>query len=155
MDLRALFRDHLDTRMAALAPALEATGYDTLVISSGQPFTYFADDQDAPFNAIPHFRHHCPLEGPHHLLMLKPGQKPRLVRFAPEDFWYEQLPLGDPFWADSFDVVEAATLDAVWASLGDLGRGAYVGNEVDRAEAAGLALNPLDLTLQLDWNRGS
>lgn len=153
MDLKTLFRAHLDTRMAALADALGATGFDTLVISSGQPFTYFADDQEAPFNTIPHFRHYCPIEGPHHVLVLKAGAKPTLIRYAPEDFWYEQMPLGHPFWAESFNLVEAATLDAAWASVSNSGRGAYIGNETERAEAAGLSLNPENLTVRLDWFR--
>ncbi len=154
MDLKALFRAHLDTRMATLAKALGATGFDTLVVSSGQPFTYFSDDQEAPFNTVPHFRHYCPIEGPHHVLVLKPGAKPKLIRYAPEDFWYEQMPLGNPFWADGFELVEAASLDAVWAAVGEVGKAAYIGNEMERAETAGLVVNPSNLTVFLDWHRG-
>ncbi|HLO68529.1 MAG TPA: Xaa-Pro dipeptidase [Holophaga sp.] len=148
-----LFRAHLRERMAWLEKALAANGFDALVVSAGQPFTYFADDQDAPFNTVPHFRHYCPVKGPHHVLVLKPGRKPTLVRYAPEDFWYEQLPLGSPFWADSFDIVEAPSLDAVWENVGQLKRTAYIGNETERAAAAGLDLNPAGLTAYLDWGR--
>jgi Xaa-Pro dipeptidase len=153
MDLTALFLDHLKTRLACTGKALAATGFDALVLSSGQPYTHFADDHEAPFHAVPHFRHHCPIEGPHHVLVLKPGQRPRLVRYAPEDFWYEQLPLGSPFWLEGFDVVEAASLDAVWEQVGHPARTAYIGNETERAEAAGLTVNPPALTTRLDWDR--
>ena len=71
--LSSLFQDHLRERLAYLEQALAGNGFDTLVISSGAPFTYFADDQDAPFNTVPHFRHYCPLTGPHHVLVLAPG----------------------------------------------------------------------------------
>jgi Xaa-Pro dipeptidase len=155
MDRRTLFLDHLKTRLDYLEKALEATGFELLVVSSGQPFTYFADDQDAPFNTVPHFRHYCPLEGAHHVLKLVPGRRPLLVRYAPEDFWYEQLPLGTPFWLDGFEVVEAPSLDAVWEAVGKPARAAYIGNETDRAAAAGLELNPATLTSRLDWGRST
>lgn len=160
MDLKPLFLDHLKTRLAWDEKALAENGFDTLVISSGEPFTYFADDQEAPFNTIPHFRHHCPLEGPHHVLEIKPGKKPRLIRYAPEDFWYEQLPLseiwgGTPFWAEGFEIVECASIDAVWEVLGKPARAAYIGNETARAQEAGLELNPARLTSYLDWGRSA
>jgi Xaa-Pro dipeptidase len=85
--------------------------------------------------------------------MLQPGRRPQLIRYAPEDFWYEQLPLGTPFWAAGFEITEAPTLNAVWEAAGKPARSAYIGNETERAQAAGLALNPVDLTTRLDWGR--
>jgi len=160
MDLKPLFLEHLKTRLAWDEKALAANGFDTLVISSGEPFTYFADDQEAPFNTVPHFRHHCPLEGPHHVLVIRPGRKPQLIRYAPEDFWYEQAPLsaiwgGTPFWADGFDLVECPTQDAVWEAVGKPARAAYIGNEIARAATAELELNPAKLTAHLDWGRSA
>ena len=155
MPLTALFLDHLKVRLAYVEQALVANPFDAVVISSGQPFTYFADDQDAPFNTVPHFRHYCPLTGPHHVLKLVPGKKPLLVRYAPEDFWYEQLPLGTPFWLEGFDVVEAPSLEAVWEAVGKPARAAYIGNELEPAAAAGLELNPPGLTAFLDWGRSA
>jgi len=153
MPLADLFREHLRARLAYAGQALAAYGFDALVISSGTPFTYFADDQDAPFNTVPHFRHYCPLAGPHHLLKLEPGRRPLLVRYAPEDFWYEQLPLGQPFWLDGFDLVEAPTVEAAWAALGRPARTAYLGDEPEAAAAVGLEPNPAALTACLDWGR--
>jgi Xaa-Pro dipeptidase len=152
-DLASLFHAHAAERQRTTAEALAETGFDTLVISSGQVYTHFADDQDAPFHPIPHFAHWCPMEGPHHVLVIRPGQKPRLIRYAPEDFWYEQLPLGNPFWAGAFDIEEAGTVEEVWRRLGSPARAAYIGNETDRAASAGLELNPAGLTARLDWHR--
>ena len=153
MSLTDLFQDHLQTRLAYAEKALASTGFETLVISSGQPHTFFADDQEAPFNTVTHFRHYCPLTGPHHVLKLQPGHKPLLVRYAPEDFWYEQQPLGSPFWLAGFDLVEAPTLEAVWEAVGKPSRAAYIGNENRPAALAGLELNPSSLTAFLDWGR--
>lgn len=158
MDLKQLFAAHLEERLAWAGKGMAETGYDALVISSGQPYTHFSDDQDAPFRSVPHFLHHCPLRGPHHVLKLVPGRKPLLIRYAPEDFWYEQMPLealwgGTPFWLDGFELVECPSLDAVWETLGKPGRAAYIGNETERATAAGLDVNPAAITAWLDWGR--
>ncbi|BDU69119.1 Xaa-Pro dipeptidase [Geothrix oryzae] len=152
-DLAALYLTHIAERQRTAAEALAETGFDALVISSGKVYTHFADDQDAPFHPVPHFAHWCPVAGPHHLLVIRPGQKPRLIRYAPEDFWYEQAPLGNPFWASAFELEEAGTVDEVWKLLGSPARAAYIGNETDRAEAAGLEVNPAGLTARLDWHR--
>ena len=64
-DLTQLFRDHLAKRQSDAEESLARTGFSALVISSGEPHTYFADDQDAPFHAVPHFTHWCPMAGPH------------------------------------------------------------------------------------------
>ncbi|MDR3671221.1 MAG: Xaa-Pro dipeptidase, partial [Holophaga sp.] len=153
MSLTELFLEHLKVRLEYAERALAANGFDCLVISSGRAHSYFADDQDAPFNTVPHFRHYCPITGPHHVLKLQPGRKPVLVRFAPEDFWYEQLPLGTPFWLEGFDLVEAPSLEAVWAAVGRPERAAYIGNEPEPARAAGMETNPAGLTAFLDWGR--
>lgn len=159
-DLTQLFRAHLAKRQADAEESLARTGFSSLVISSGAPHTYFADDQDAPFRAVPHFTHWCPMGGPHHVIVARSGKKPLLVRYAPEDFWYEQVPLaelwgGTPFWLEGFDLVEAGSLDAVWEAVGALPGGAYIGSETDRAAAAGLAANPDKLTKHLDWLRST
>jgi len=152
MSLAALFLDHLKVRQAYAERAMAAHDCECLVIGSGAPFTYFADDQDAPFNTVPHFRHYCPLTGPHHLLKLQPGLKPLLVRYAPEDFWYEQQPLGTPFWLEGFDLVEVPSVEAAWAALGSPARAAYIGTG-DPARAVGMEVNPAGLTAFLDWGR--
>ncbi|MCC7012089.1 MAG: Xaa-Pro dipeptidase [Planctomycetes bacterium] len=152
----SLYAEHIAARQRGVEAALAATGHDALVISSGQPFTYFADDQDAPFREVGHFAHWVPLRGPHHLLLLRPGAKPRLVRVAPEDYWYEQAPLGAPFWADDFELHEVPTRDAAWKLARTGGRIAYIGDEPELARANGVdgaACNPPALVARLDWDR--
>lgn len=154
MDLAGLYREHLNQRLGELEAVLAATGFDSLAVSSGAPFRYYADDHDAPFQGVPFFRSYCPLEGPHHLLHLRPGQRPLLVRFAPADYWEEQLPMADAgIWARAFDLREAPSLEAVWAELGRPARTAYLGDAPGRAEAAGLVVNPEALVTRLDWQR--
>lgn len=147
---------HVSERQRKAEAALAAAGFDGLVIQAGAPFTYFVDDMDAPFRPTPHFAHWCPLEGPFHLLHVRPGKRPRLVRVAPEDYWYEQTPLGSPFWAAHFDVVEVPDVERAWKVLALGPRTAYVGDRPEEAAANGLArdaLNPAALVARLDWDR--
>jgi len=153
MDLAALFSQHVGRLQVETEKALAESRFGSLVVSSGAPFTYFVDDRDAPFEPVPHFAHWCPLGGPHHLLRVVPGQKPRLVRYAPEDYWYEQGGVTEPFWLGAFRFEEAGSVDEAWKTLSQTANAAYIGNETERAAAAGLAVNPEALTSRLDWVR--
>jgi Xaa-Pro dipeptidase len=159
--IEKLYADHVRVRQAKAEAALAAAGSDALVLQSGAPFTYHADDQDAPFHTTPHFAHWVPMEGPRHLLAVRPGKRPRLVRVAPEDYWYEQAPLGDPFWARAFDLVEVKSEEAGWKeALADVpkGKAAYVGDAPDAARQNGIAAdrtNPPALLARLDWDRST
>jgi len=152
-DLTALFAGHIARLQAETEKTLAKTGHRSLVLSSGAPFTYFADDKDAPFDPVPHFAHWCSLAGPHHILHVVPGRRPRLIRYAPEDYWYEQGGVVDPFWLDEFEFEEAGTVDTAWKSLGRPEHGVYVGSETDRADAAHLDINPPGVVARLDWTR--
>jgi len=150
------YAEHVRERRRKAEEALAAESFDALLISSGEPFRYFADDQDAPFRSTPHFAHWTPLAGPHHLLLVRPPERPRLVRVAPEDYWYEQAPLGDPFWVAQFDLTEVRSEAEAWKALRLGTRTAYVGDAPEKARAAGIgaaALNPAALVARLDWDR--
>ena len=95
-----LYPAHVATRRERADAALEATGFDALLLTSGNPFLYYADDMHAPHHPTPHFASWVPLGGPCHVLLVARGERPKLVRVSPEDYWYEQAPLGSPFWAE-------------------------------------------------------
>lgn len=156
MTTTQLFTDHVRTLQKKAESALAATGFDGLVIQAGKPFTYFADDMDAPFRTTPHFAHWCPLEGPQHLLYVRPGKKPVVVAVKPEDYWYEQSPVGRPFWSDAFDVKQAPDEPAAWRELELKGRVAFLGDDPHAAQVHGIApgcIQPLALLARLDWDR--
>jgi Xaa-Pro dipeptidase len=150
------YAEHVRERQRRAETALAASLYDAMVIQSGTPFTYFADDMDAPFHPTPHFASWVPLRGPHHLLLVRPGARPKLVRVHPEDYWYEQAPLGSPYWRDAFDFEEVPDAAAAWKRLDLSERTAYVGDAPEEAEAAGIAevaIQPPALLARLDWDR--
>lgn len=152
-----LYTDHVRTRREAAERVLAATGFEALVVDSGRPFRYYADDMDAPHHEGPHFVHWVPLQGPHHLLLVRPDERPLVVRVAPEDYWYEKAPLGSPFWAEELDVREVGTREQAWELVRSALEGAaYVGDAPDEARAHGVApsgLNPAAMVARLDWDR--
>ena len=81
---------HVAERQRTTEAALAAANFDGLVIQSGAPFTYFVDDQDAPLRTTPHFAHWCPLEGPFHLLYIRPGA---IVPISPVMQYVDEKPL--------------------------------------------------------------
>ncbi len=152
-----LYTDHIRLRRERAAQALSLAGFDALVLDSGAPFRYWADDMDAPHHEAPHFAHWVPLTGPHHLLLVRPAHEPLLVRVAPEDYWYEQAPLGSPFWAARFELHEVPTREQAWELVHRPGsRTAYVGDSPAEAKQRGFAhdeINPPALVSRLDWDR--
>ena len=152
-----LYADHVRTRRQKAEQALSATGFDALLVSSGTPFRYYADDMDAPHHETPHFAHWLPLSGTGHLLLVRSGHKPLVVRVAPEDYWYEQSPLGAPFWAAQFDIREVPSADDAWDLVSTRGRStAYVGDAPEQARERGFLaseINPSNLLARLDWDR--
>ncbi|MBX7185843.1 MAG: Xaa-Pro dipeptidase [Vicinamibacteria bacterium] len=132
---------------------LAETGFDALVLGAGTQMVYYADDMEPPFRSNPHFASFCPLKGPHHAIVVKPGSKPRLIRWAPKDYWYERAPFAADFWTSGFEIDEADTAEGVFKKTGALGRAAFVGDDTAGAAAAGLTLNPEALIKRMDWDR--
>ena len=153
MDLQALFHDHIAKRTSSAAKSLAETGYDAVVLGAGSQMVYYADDMEPPFRTNPHFASYCPVKGPHHAIIVKAGARPRLVRWAPKDYWYERAPFANDFWTGEFEISESDTPEGVFKGIGSIGRAAFVGDDVARAGAAGLAVNPEALVKRLDWDR--
>ncbi len=152
------YADHVRTRQQKAEAALAATGFDALVLHAGTPFTYFADDMDAPHHVNPHFAHWLPLGGPHHLLVVRPGKKPMIVFVKPDDYWYEQAPLGSPFWLSEFELHQVTDEAAAWKLAPNGRRVAYIGDSSDSATAHGIApgaIQPPALVARLDWDRST
>ena len=150
----ALFREHLRERTESCGAILEELLLPGLVISSGTPFTYFADDQDAPFVSTPHFSHWCPEKGPYHLLVFIPGKTPKLFKHAPRDFWFDHHQSSENFWQSEFDIVELESKEKIWDQLDQYKGFAFVGPEEDRAKEKGLKPNMKALIARMDWQRG-
>ena len=153
MERAALYAAHLERQLAAVSQDLVETGLGALVLSAGVSRPYFGDDQAPPFRTNPHFRHWCPLDGPQHLLLLRPdAARPQLFRCVPAGFWHEAPPPVEAWWGGHFDLVEADSPEGVWKALGRPEGAAFVGDD-ERATKAGLQPAPPRLLARLDWRR--
>ena len=97
MTANELYREHLATLDDHLGRALEIAaqngrGFDAILLHAGREATYHRDDELVPFRAAAHFRRYTPLPGPEHVVWARPGEKPRVVRVQPRDFWFDTAP---------------------------------------------------------------
>jgi Xaa-Pro dipeptidase len=155
-DLASSFREHLEIRLEGIAEDLRKTGYAALVLAAGEQYFYFRDDQPAAFRANAHFLHFCPLEGPGHILLIRPGKKPFLATLSPNDFWYEPQRIGDAFWTAGFKIAECGSRKRQISEITKRlpkGRSAVIAESAGLAETLGLAQNPPGLLTRLDWRR--
>ncbi len=153
---QSCYAEHIAERQRATEAALAAEGYDGIIVHSGTHACYFADDQTVPFKATPHLLHWLPLDEPGHVLVLRAGQRPLLLYRVRKDYWYEQAELGDPFWANHFEIVQTPSAATARAALPKQGRLAFVGPTAAIASELGVDgpdVNPAGLSARLDWGR--
>jgi len=122
--------------------ALAAEGYDAALIHAGSKLVSFLDDYEYPFRCNPQLLWWLPLTRHHDsALLVRPGQKPKLFYYQPDDYWH--LPPEDPadWWANEFDIVPVRDADdwkqAISANT------AYIGDAPSLAAAVDAShLNP-------------
>jgi len=134
--------------------ALQAEGYDAVLIHAGSKLASFLDDYEYPFRCNPHLLWWAPLTSQHDsALLVRPGQRPKLFYYLPDDYWY--LPPADPdsWWANEFDVVPVRDIDA-WKQAGINTQTAYIGDAPSLAESVGAEqLNPQRLVNRIHLER--
>jgi Xaa-Pro dipeptidase len=153
---RIAFAKHIETLRRRLERILIGLPFDGVVFHSGEPHYYFCDDHAAPFRPNPHFAHWTPLNGAGHVVVARPDQAPRLIAHVPEDFWYEPVSIGQPFWIDAIQVSSLPTEKDVVGELGSVRRLAFIGESNQFAQEAGFepaAVNPAVLVNRLNWHR--
>ncbi|KQV96703.1 Xaa-Pro dipeptidase [Pelomonas sp. Root1237] len=152
----SLYTDHLAALQQHAESALERTGFDTLLIASGIEKYAFLDDRPYLFQANPHFKHWLPLTNhPHSWLAVRPGRKPRVVYYQPDDYWHvpPSVPSGE--WVNAVELVVIHEPEEAAAALADCitPRTAILG-EADAALPGLTPNNPEALLNLLHWARG-
>ena len=149
-----LYPEHLRTLMQRTDKSLAATGFDALVVRAGGAPTLFLDDQDYPYKVNPHFKSWVPItDNPHCFLIYRPGSRPHVLFYQPNDYWHKPASLPKEPWVDAVDI--SAMPDPVKASTHwtNLGRVAFIGPR-DAAEAADAdTVNNPDLLTRLHYDR--
>lgn len=154
MSLDELYPEHLSTLMRRTDKSLADTGFDALVIRAGTAPTLFLDDQDYPYKVNPHFKSWVPItDNPHCFLIYRPGSRPRVLFYQPNDFWHKPAPLPQESWIDAVDISTMADPAKAAAHWANLGRVAFIGPR-DTIEAADPdSLNNPGLLTRLHFDR--
>lgn len=156
-----LYRQHLQTLDRYLGDALDRSARKGLKLNgvlfhAGRAACYHADDQEIPFRATPHFLRYVPLNSPEHCVLARPGQKPLVIRVAPQDFWYETTPLAASYWQEEVVLSEVASFEEILRVTGPMAGIAYLGNSPAAAAELGIPselFEPEALVKPLDWHR--
>jgi Xaa-Pro dipeptidase len=157
LKLASEYGAHLAILEQRLDEALQATGFEGVVVFAGEEQVVFRDDQTYPFRVEPYFKAWVPLtHAPGSFLRLVPGQRPMLVYKQVEDYWHE--PPSDPagYWTQHFDIRIARTDDEARKLSGSGARWVAIGSAAKRAgrgAEAQPALNDARFLSHLDFTR--
>lgn len=155
--LEALYLEHVAHLQESYAQALAHTGFDALVIHSGQArLANDFDDRYWPLQPTPAFTHWSPWREPDVYLLIVPGGAPAFIYRTTQDYWESAAePESHHFW-NSFEHRELTGDGQIGAAVRGFlpgGRVAFIGES--RQAAAGIsisddAINPSELIRQLD-----
>ena len=149
-DYCSLYAGHVAEMRRRWEESLAAENYDAAVVHSGSAMYSFQDDYEYAFRPNPNFLAWLPLtHHPDSVLMIVPGQRPRLIFYQPDDYWY--LPPSDPepWWADHFTIEIARDTDT-WRQTVPGGKVAAIGDAPALADVYGKRrVNPSALTQRL------
>ena len=154
----ALYHKHIAEKLSGFQKILNDSGYDELLIASGDYKMHFQDDLFYPFKANPYFREWTPLNKRtgSYIHFTKNSVKPRLFLLCAEDIWHtarQCLPEG---FDAAFDIVEYLELDNIRSALTDqnLSSGAIAMiSEVNTLNVPTASFNPQALLNRIDYQR--
>ncbi len=109
---------HVAEMQSSWANALDAENLEAVLVHSGTPLISFQDDYEYAFRPNPHFMAWLPLTHHHDsALLVRPGKKPCIFYYQPEDFWYLAPDDPESWWADHFDIQLVSEADGWRAGL--------------------------------------
>ena len=148
------YRNHVAELQRYWEKALQAEGYQAALIHAGSKLASFLDDYEYPFRCNPHLLWWAPLTHHHDsALLIRPGQRPKLFYYQPDDYWHTPPANPESWWADEFEVVAVRDADA-WKQAGINEYTAYIGDSPALAEAVGNGqLNPERLLNRIHLDR--
>ena len=113
-----LYDAHVAEMQSRWERSMAAENVAAILVHAGTPLISFLDDYEYAFRPSPLFLSWAPLTHHHDsVLLVRPGERPILWFYQPEDYWY--LPPADPesWWADPFDVRIVSNPEAWSADL--------------------------------------
>ena len=148
-----LYKEHIFEKNVRFQAILEATGYQSIVIGSGEIKMQFQDDMAYSFKANPYFREWVPLatRAGCYLQLNAGASKPILFLLAVEDIWHtapESLPAG---FDQAFDIIEYANIEEIKKRL--IGTNNVFINELNVLDATPDDWNTQAVLNQIDYQR--
>ena len=151
--LATLYRAHITVLKLRHDRALDETGFEHVVISSGSQHIAFLDDMPYPFKANPHFKWWAPVDNQNCFVIYTPGVKPRLIYWQPVDYWHKPAGTPEGFWVESFDVRVVANPEEAKQYL-PKGKTAFIGERAEEFKSWGsFDVNPEGLIARLHFDR--
>ncbi len=151
--MTTLYAQHIAKLQQRATNALARSGFDALAIASGIEKFAFLDDRPYLFQPNPHFKHWLPLnQHPNSRLLIRPGRKPLLVYYQPDDYWHVPPEAPSGYWVEQFDIVVISDPADAATHLQGHGRLAIIG-EADAALAGVVPNNPEQLLNLLQYPR--
>ncbi len=122
--------------------------------TAGRPPLLFLDDQDYPYKVNPQFKAWVPIvDNPRCILVYRPGERPTVLFYQPNDYWHKPAKLPTAAWTDAVNLI-AMQDDSKAASHWDkLGRVAFLGPEDSSQGVDPECVNPKELLALLDYER--
>jgi Xaa-Pro dipeptidase len=150
-----LYSQHLEEKFSRFQRVLAETGFDEIIIGSGESKMQFSDDMAYPFKANPYFREWAPLgkRAGCYLQISAAASKPKLFLLTVEDIWHtapESLPSG---FEPGLEIVEYASIDELQTHLGKREGGTALISETNELDLAAECWNPQSVTHQIDFQR--
>ncbi|MFY0666390.1 MAG: Xaa-Pro dipeptidase [Natronospirillum sp.] len=148
------YAEHLATLTKRYQTALAATGFDSVVLSSGSQTYYFEDDHAHPYHPYPFVQQWLPYRpAPDTFLVISATEKPRLIWPAKQDFWHitPSEPSGE--WTRHWRIDGATQLKDWLPEL--TGNVAWIGavHPALDTESKTITVNPTGLKRALEYDR--
>ncbi|HEX3397760.1 MAG TPA: Xaa-Pro dipeptidase [Steroidobacteraceae bacterium] len=152
--LDQLYPAHLDVLMGRTDRSLERTGFDALVIHAGRPPLRFLDDQDYSYKVNPQFKAWVPIiDNPGCILVYRPGTRPTVLFYQPNDYWHKPAALPTAAWTASVSLITLDDDSKAARHWEKLGRVAFIGPAGSAQGADPACVNPKELMALLDYER--
>jgi Xaa-Pro dipeptidase len=152
--LYTIYTAHVTINKLRHDVALAESKFDHAVIFSGALHYQFLDDMSYPFKVNPHFKMWAPVtDNPNCFVVYTPGLKPKLIYYAPIDYWHKVATRPTDIWVEKFELIMIAGPDEAKQHI-PKGRIAFIGEWDERFASWGdLTPNPEAVMAGLHWDR--
>ncbi|MBL4632790.1 MAG: Xaa-Pro dipeptidase [Kofleriaceae bacterium] len=137
MTLESSYSQHIQSLQQGYEKVLDASPFDSVILHSGCGLRQRqCDDQYWPTKINPSFSHWAPLTQSRVMVLVRPGQKPKLIMPISDSFWEGKPKVeSSHFWGE-FERIDCS-LDSVVSHL-PAAKVAWIGDDIESANRFGI-----------------